>query len=137
MKLKLNIFIWPLRVTFLRSKDSNMKKKNEVIWPMNKIQKKMDKDVQDEFLKNQNCIANQKMDLKKLSPEQSEYVRECVAGLPSGELAVVYLKFWEGLCEYEISKGLNLSIIVVEKLLSSALNRLKCEFINLETQECA
>lgn len=104
---------------------------------MNKIQKKMDKNVQDEFLKNQNTIANQQMDLKKLSPEQSEYVRECVASLPSGELAVVYLKFWEGLCEYEISKGLNLSIVAVEKLLSSALNRLKCEFINLEAQECA
>lgn len=97
----------------------------------------MDKDVQNEFLKNQTSTTNQPMDLKKLSSEQSEYVRERVANLPTGELAVVYLKFWEGLCEYEISKGLNLSVIAVENLLSSALNRLKGEFINLKVQECA
>lgn len=89
---------------------------NIELMSMNEIQKHLDSEVATQYLAAPS---------KKYSLDKQEFIREKVCLLPEGELAVVYLKFWEELSEYEISKMLSVSIIAVEKLLKSALMRLR------------
>lgn len=114
-----------------------MKKQMEVVWPAHKIQKRMDQQVQSDYLKESTKSEEIAFSKLKLNDFESEIVREKVANLPTGELAVIYLKFWEGLCEYEISKALCISSVAVKKMLSSALDRLRNDFIHLQEPECA
>lgn len=114
-----------------------MKNRMEVIWPAHKIQKSMDQQVQSDYLKEISKSEEVTFSKLKLNDLVSEIVREKVANLPTGELAVIYLKFWEGLCEYEISKALCISTVAVKKMLSSALERLRNDFIHLQEPECA
>jgi DNA-directed RNA polymerase specialized sigma24 family protein len=114
-----------------------MKNRMEVIWPAHKIQKRMDQQVQSDYLKESSKNEEVTFSKLKLNDLESEIVREKVANLPTGELAVIYLKFWEGLCEYEISKALCISTGAVKKMLSSALERLRNDFIHLQEPECA
>jgi DNA-directed RNA polymerase specialized sigma24 family protein len=97
----------------------------------------MDQLSQDDFLRLSNTIKNAPTKTIKLKKFGSEFVRKKVSYLPTGELAVVYLKFWEGYCEYEISKILSMSKSTVIKNLSSALERLKNEFAQAQFAESA
>lgn len=100
-----------------------MDKNKELIWAPRRIQKHMDNSLSDSYLREK--TKSKPQGFKGLSNNKKKIIREQVANLPTGELAVVYLKFWEGLCEYEIAKSLHLSIGAVCNLLSSALERLK------------
>jgi DNA-directed RNA polymerase specialized sigma24 family protein len=52
-------------------------------------------------------------------------VRQAMALLPKKELEVITLRFWEGLSETEISIALHTDWRTIEKLMKSALTRLK------------
>lgn len=55
----------------------------------------------------------------------NQLVREFVCQLPSEQLAIIYLKFWEGLEECEISQELRMSVKMVERILKMALDCLR------------
>lgn len=114
-----------------------MKNTKEVIWPNHRIQKYMDHQIQNEYLRDEESIDESPRQKSYRPNFDSEIVRQKVASLPTGELAVVYLTFWEGLCEYEISKALCISTIAVKKILSSALERLKNDFNSHQASACA
>jgi len=71
---------------------------------------------------------------KKYSQQDQDRVREKVTQLPSDELVIIYLTFWEGLCEYEIAKAICSTANKVIKIKSKALLHLK-EMIELDTQK--
>jgi len=108
----------------------------ELVWPNERIQKRMDKETNASFLVSENC-NHDLLTFERLTDDQAAVIRKRVALLPSGELAVIYLKFWEGLCADEISKTLSLSVGSVNKLLEAALLRLRNNFLQLEESDCA
>ena len=62
---------------------------------------------------------------KSYSTEDQNLIREKVTQLPSEELVVIYLSFWENLCPYEIAKSLCSTVNRVIKVKTSALLKLK------------
>jgi DNA-directed RNA polymerase specialized sigma24 family protein len=108
----------------------------ELVWPNEKIQKRMDKETNASFLMGENH-NHDLLTFEKLTDDQAAIIRKRVSLLPSGELAVVYLRFWEGLCADEISKTLCLSVGSVNKLLQAALLRLRNNLLELEQSDCA
>ena len=62
---------------------------------------------------------------KKYSLKEQTQVREKVTQLPSDELVVIYLTFWENLCEHEIAKAICSTASRVLKIKKSALISLK------------
>lgn len=119
-----------------------MNKEREIIMSPTRLTKTADRNANAQYLTRMTPLKMKQV--KKLNAEQAQFVRDQVAALPTGELAVIYLRFWEGLCEYEISKTLCLSVAVVRRLISSALERLKEKIIEptdlitaFEHSECA
>jgi DNA-directed RNA polymerase specialized sigma24 family protein len=88
--------------------------------------KKMDSNTYQDYIKGNQSLSPK--DLKEYGEKQKDFVRERVTLLPTGELAVIYLKFWEELDESEISRTLAMHVLKVRKLLSLALLRLKEDF---------
>ncbi len=58
-------------------------------------------------------------------------LRASVCELPYGEMAVVYMRFWEDRSTDDIAQELELSAGFVERLLNSALERLKGALLHL------
>jgi DNA-directed RNA polymerase specialized sigma24 family protein len=71
---------------------------------------------------------------KRYSQQDQDRVREKVTQLPSDELVIIYLTFWEGLCEYEIAKSIRSTANKVSQIKSRALLHLK-EMIELDKQK--
>ena len=82
-----------------------------------RLQKEIDRNVYEEFIREEKS--------KMYSQKQLKMIKKKVCDLPSPELAVVYLRFWEGLSEEAIAKKLELAIQAVKFYLKSALMRLK------------
>jgi len=105
-------------------------KANEIVYTPRFIEKELDKKVYLEYLRETGTVVNEFSLSRELKRKKTKVVRAHVSNLPNGELAVVYLKFWKGLCEEEISKSLSLSLVKVKMLLASALERLKHKLTN-------
>lgn len=73
----------------------------EITMETRRIIKISDKRQEQEYLRKMNFVPTA---FKKYSKEEQDQVREKVTQLPSDELVVIYLSFWENLCEYEIAK---------------------------------
>ncbi len=87
-----------------------------------RINKISDKKQEQEYLRKMNSIPAV---FKKYSKEQQEQVRQKVTQLPSDQLVVIYLTFWEDLCEYEIAKSICSTASKVLKIKSAALLNLR------------
>jgi DNA-directed RNA polymerase specialized sigma24 family protein len=109
---------------------------NEEVLSKRKIKKLIDKETYANFLKGENHNHDH-FGLGKITPKQAKTVLEKVAALPSEELAVIFLMFWEEQSIDEISSTLCLSTDDVNQLLQSALLRLKNNLLELEPAKCA
>ncbi len=100
-----------------------------VYWDDRKIKEYLDKKAAMEHL-----MTFTKMDFRRRKKirEVFQDVRSKVCDLPFGEMAVIYMRFWEELSLTEISLELDLSFQQVEQLLVSALDRLKGVLGHLE-----
>jgi hypothetical protein len=72
-----------------------------------------------------NQIYAKPLIFKSYSKIEQSLVREKVLKLPSEELVIIYLSFWENLCPYEIAKSLCSTVNRVIKVKVSALSKLK------------
>ena len=52
-------------------------------------------------------------------------LEDCIEGLPTRERQVIRLRYWNNMDFYEISSCLNMRVATVERLLHSALRRLR------------
>mgnify|MGYP001584442269 CR=1 FL=1 len=82
-----------------------------------RLQKEMDRNVYEDFMRPEKTT--------KQSQKRLRLLKQKVCDLPSQELAVVYLKFWEGLSDEAIAKKLALATIAVRFYLNQGLLRLK------------
>lgn len=57
--------------------------------------------------------------------EIKNLLEDCIEGLPTRERQVIRLRYWSNMDFYEISSCLNMRVATVEKLLHSALRRLR------------
>lgn len=95
----------------------------EEIWSPEKIKQLLDQRQEEEFVKN-----NLNVNSRRFSDREIKIIRKKVCDLPSGELVVIYLRFWEGIGIREISKKLCLPKVLVLQYLEKALIRLKSDF---------
>ena len=93
----------------------------QLIYDSKKTQKHLDEKSNQDYLK----TFTEGNEPQRAITLSSEKVREFVCQLPSEELAIVYLKFWENLEECEIAHELKMSSRMVEHILKIALDRLK------------
>lgn len=94
----------------------------EITWAPERMKKHLDKKEGKRFLRR---MTNKEMKTSKYPMELQELVREKVTQLPSEQLVVIYLSFWEGLCEYEIAKEIRMSISNVLEIKNIALENLR------------
>lgn len=94
----------------------------EITMEPKKLERVSDMKQTQEYLKKMSFMPSV---FKKYSKEDQNKVRESVTQLPSDELVVIYLTFWENLCEYEIAKAICSTSSKVLKIKSSALIHLK------------
>lgn len=102
----------------------------EITMETKKIIKISDKQQEQEYLRRMNFIPSA---FKRYSDEEQDQVREKVAQLPSEELVVIYLSFWENLCEHEIAKEICSTVGKVINIKTTALLRLR-EMIESDQQ---
>ena len=56
-------------------------------------------------------------------------VREALPNLSEAERAVVYLRFWTGLCEHEIAQTFDVEEATISSILSGACSRLRSDLL--------
>ena len=95
-----------------------------------RIIKISDKRQEQEYLRKMNFVPTA---FKKYSKREQDQVREKVTQLPSDELVVIYLSFWENFCEYEIARAIGSTVSKVTKIKTKALLNLR-EMIESDQQ---
>lgn len=94
----------------------------EITWTPERMKKHLDAKEAQRYLSK----INSKMIKQPKYPHQMQnLVREKVTELPSEQLVVIYLTFWENLCEYEIAKEIRTTASKVINIKEKALLRLK------------
>lgn len=101
----------------------------ELTWAPARMTKHLDKKEEENYLKE---ITTKEIKASKYPTELQDLVREKVTELPSEQLVVIYLSFWEGLCDYEIAKEIRMNISSVLKIKNTALEALR-HLIQVET----
>lgn len=94
----------------------------EITWTPERMKKHLDAKEAQKYL---NKINNKNIKRSKYPLEMQTLVREKVTELPSEQLVVIYLTFWENLCEYEIAKEIRTTVSKVINIKKNALLRLK------------
>jgi DNA-directed RNA polymerase specialized sigma24 family protein len=94
----------------------------EITMEPRRLEKLSDMRQEKKYLEKMNTVPTA---FKKYSVEEQDLVREKVTQLPSEELVVIYLSFWENLCEYEIAKSICSTAARVLKVKQSALIHLR------------
>lgn len=102
----------------------------EITMETKRIIKISDQRQEQEYLKKMNFVPTA---FKKYSKREQDQVREKVTQLPSDELVVIYLSFWENFCEYEIAKSICSTAARVLRIKQSALIHLR-EMIESDQQ---
>lgn len=94
----------------------------EITWAPERMRKHLDAKEAQRYLSK---INSKMIKQTKYPPQMQHLVREKVTELPSEQLVVIYLTFWENLCEYEIAKEIRTTVSKVINIKERALLRLK------------
>lgn len=106
----------------------------ELTWSPERMTKHLDKKEEQKYLRE---ITGKEIKTSMYPAELQDLVREKVTELPSEQLVVIYLSFWEGLCDYEIAKEIRMNISNVLKIKNAALEALRCLMLTEATKEPA
>ena len=106
----------------------------ELTWVPERMTKHLDKKVEQKYLRE---ITTKEIKASKYPTELQDLVREKVTELPSEQLVVIYLSFWEGLCDYEIAKEIRMNLSTVLKIKNAALEALRGLMLAETTREPA
>jgi DNA-directed RNA polymerase specialized sigma subunit len=94
----------------------------EITWTQDRMRKHLDAKEAQRYLSK---INSKNFKQPRYPDEMQNLIREKVTELPSEQLVVIYLTFWENLCEYEIAKEIKTTVSKVINIKEKALLRLK------------